>query len=58
VTQIKSAAALLSRAAMAEASRIRDEQGHSGHVAAQELEHQAMAIGALAARIESMRAHR
>jgi hypothetical protein len=58
ITQIRSAASVLSRAAMAEAARIREEQGHAGHVAAQELEHQAICIGGLAARIESMRARR
>jgi hypothetical protein len=56
ITAVKAAADTLARAAMAEADRIREEQGHAGHVAAQELEHQAVGIGSLASRIEQMRA--
>lgn len=56
ITAIKNAANTLSNAAMAKAERIRKEQGGSGHVAAQELEYQSIAIGNLAARIESIRA--
>lgn len=52
---VRSAAKTLSKAAMAEAERIREQQGHNGHVAAQELEHLAMAITGLASRIESIR---
>lgn len=55
ITAIENAARVLANAAMAEADRIRSEQGHAGHVAAQELEHQAVAIGGLASRIKAMR---
>lgn len=52
-TQVRNAASVLSRALFAEAQRIRDEQGHAGHVAAQELEHDAIRVGGMAARFES-----
>jgi len=55
ITQVKNAASVLSRALMAEADRIREEQGGSGHVAAQELEHDAIRIGGYASRLEAMR---
>jgi hypothetical protein len=55
VTQVKNAAGVLSRALFAEAQRIRDEQGHNGHIAAQELEHDAIRVGGMAARVEAMR---
>jgi hypothetical protein len=55
VAQVRNAGAVLSRALMAEAERIREEQGHIGHVAAQELEHDAIRIGSHVARIEAMR---
>jgi hypothetical protein len=58
LSAVKAAARTLSQAAMAEAQRIRDEQGHGGHVAAQELEHLAINITGLASRIESMRSGR
>jgi hypothetical protein len=56
--QIERAGRVLAREAMAEAKRIRDEQGHAGHVAAQELEHQAISVGGLASRLQMMRAGR
>lgn len=58
VTQVKNAASILSRALMHEAERIRKEQGHNGHVAAQELEFDAFRIGGYASRIESLRNNR
>lgn len=58
IAQVRAAGRTLSVALMAEAQRIRDEQGHGGHVAAQELEHDAIRIGSHVSRIESMRRSR
>lgn len=38
-----------------EARRIRDEQGHAGHVQAQELEHAAIRVSGLASQINAIR---
>ena len=55
IAQVRAAGRTLSLALMAEAERIRAEQGNSGHVVAQELEHDAIRIGSHVSRIESMR---
>jgi non-ribosomal peptide synthetase component E (peptide arylation enzyme) len=52
---VKSAAATLSRAPGAEAERVRQEQGHSGHSLAQELEREARRVANMPAVIEEMR---
>lgn len=55
IAQIENAGRILSRGAMDQAKRIRDEQGHSGHVAAQEYEHKAIMIQGVASSLVAIR---
>lgn len=55
VTQIENAGRLLAQGALAQAKSIREEQGHNGHVAAQEWEHKAMMIEGVASSLAAQR---
>lgn len=54
-TQIENAGRILAREADDRGKRIREEQGHSGHVAAQEWEHKAMMIESVASSLANQR---
>ena len=58
ITQVKAAARTLGRALSIEAQRVREEQGHSGHELAQELEHGSMTVDGYGHRIEGLRRRR
>lgn len=55
VAQIENAGRILSQGALDVAKRIREEQGHNGHVAAQEWEHKAIMISGVASSLAAQR---